>query len=500
MYSKRQMIGFFLGPIIFFIILLCPLPSGMKPEALRMAAITAMMAVWWISEAVPIPATALLPVALFPTLNIMDSATACAPYANHLIFLFLGGFLIAICMEKWNLHKRLALYTIRLVGVGPRRIILGFMIASAFISMWISNTATAMMMMPIALAVINQTADFLSKQNNTQIDTRPGHFRFGMALMLGVAYASSIGGVATIIGTPPNTILVGFLEKTYGQQISFASWMAFAAPLSAIMLLLTWVYLVKIALPPEIKELPGGKALIYDEIGRLGKISSAEKMILVVFILVAAAWILRGFITIGSQMMHDATIAIIGALLLFVIPVDFKKGEFLMDWRAAVKVPWDIILLFGGGLAIADGFMQTGLAGWIGQQLSLLQGAGYFSIIFVIVLLTIFLTEVTSNTAVAAMMIPITASIAIASAIHPFGPIFGACIAASYAFMLPVATPPNAIVFGARYITIPTMARTGFALNILGTILITLLIILLLPVVWDIDLMRLPAWINTSIK
>ena len=469
----------------------------MSASAIKVAAVAILMATWWITEAIPIPATALLPIALFPVLGVMKAAESTTQYANHLIFLFLGGFFIAVTMEKWHLHTRIALHTIKIIGVGPSRIILGFMLATAFLSMWISNTATAMMMLPIALAVVNQAADFINKNNIKGIDTRPSHFRFGTALMLGIAYAASIGGVATIIGTPPNTIMAGFIEKTYGQQISFASWMSIGVPLAAVMLILTWAYLVKIALPPEIKELPGGRKVLLNELEKLGPVSKAEKLILIVFFLVALSWIFRGFIKIDAlKFMHDSTIAIIGALLLFIIPVNFKKGEFLLEWQTAVKVPWDVILLFGGGLALANGFQVSGLDQWIGDQLKILQGSPLVVLIFIIVFVTIFLTEITSNTATSAMMIPIMGSIAFAMAIHPYGPIFAAGIAASYAFMLPVATPPNAVIFGSKYVTIPKMAKVGFLLNIVGCILITLLVLYLVPMILDMDLHLLPDWLK----
>jgi len=496
-YSLRQRIGFFLGPVLFILILILPTPANMSVPAMKVGAVTVLMAIWWITEAIPIPATALLPIALFPLLGVMKAADSTLQYANHLIFLFLGGFFIAVTMEKWHLHTRIALYTIKLVGVGPSRIILGFMLATAFLSMWISNTATAMMMLPIALAVVNQAADFINKNNVDNIDTRPTHFRFGMALMLGIAYSASIGGVATIIGTPPNTILVGFIEKTYGQQISFAKWMSIGVPLAAVMLIISWIYLVKIALPPEIKELPGGRELLKSELKKLGPLSKAEKLILIVFFLVAASWISRGFIHIEAlKYIHDSTIAILGALMLFILPVDFKKGEFLLDWKTAVKVPWDVILLFGGGLALANGFQVSGLDQWIGGQLDILHGAPLFILFFVVIIVAMILTEVTSNTATAAMLIPIMGSIALAMAIHPYGPIFAAGIATSYAFMLPVATPPNAVIFGSKYVTIPKMARVGFVLNFTGCILITLLILYLVPLIWKIDLYHLPNWLK----
>jgi sodium-dependent dicarboxylate transporter 2/3/5 len=488
-------LGYISGPIVFLIILLLPLPEGMRPEAMHVAAVAAWMAIWWITEAIPIPATALLPVALFPLLGVMKSSEVTTPYANHLIFLFMGGFFIAVTMERWNLHRRIALQIIRIVGTSPIQIILGFMVATALLSMWISNTATAMMMVPIGLAVIRQSLELLKDKNISAIKHEPGSYRFGTALMLGIAYSASIGGVATIIGTPPNTIVVAFLEREYNIAISFASWLAIGLPLAVTMLILSWLYLVKIALPPEIKILPGGRKLIMGELQRLGPTTKPEKYVLAVFSSVAVLWIVRGFIQIPLfENIHDATIAILGSLTLFIIPLDVKKREFLLDWKTAVQIPWDVILLFGGGLALARAFSVSELDVWLASSLTGLEGYNLIILIFFIVLLTIFLTEVTSNTATSAMLTPVMASIAIAMAIHPYGPVFAAGIAASYAFMLPVATPPNAVVFGSKYISIPVMARVGFFLNILGTILITLLIFYLLPLIWDIDITQLPAW------
>ncbi|MBN2071656.1 MAG: DASS family sodium-coupled anion symporter [Candidatus Krumholzibacteriota bacterium] len=495
MYGKRQKTGFFAGPAAMILLLLFARPGGMSPEALKVASVVILMAIWWITEAVPLAATALLPVALFPALGIMKASEATSPYANHLIFLFLGGFFIAVTMEKWNLHKRIALYTIRVVGTSPARIILGFMVASAFLSMWISNTATTMMMVPIGLAVIAQAAENIQAEGIKGIDTSPTRFRFGTSLMLGIAYASSIGGVGTLIGTPPNVFLAGFVENTWGVQISFLQWMTLGVPLAIIMVILTWVYLTKIVFPLEMKEIPGGKPFIDAEIARLGRMSGAEGKILLVFLLVAASWIARGFVKTGFfHSISDSTIAVIGALLLFVIPADFRRGDFLLDWKTALKVPWGVIILFGGGLSLANGFKVSGLDRWIGGQLVILDSSNYILLISIIVLVTVFLTEITSNTATSAMLIPIVASIAVAMSIHPYGPIIAVGISASYAFMLPVATPPNAIVFGSRQVTVPQMARAGFFLNILSWIIITLFITFILPVLWKIDLSTLPAW------
>ncbi|MFO7597077.1 MAG: DASS family sodium-coupled anion symporter, partial [Desulfocurvibacter africanus] len=473
--SQGRRIGFILGPVLFIAMLLLPVPEGMKPEAWKVAAITVLMAVWWITEAIPIPATSLLPIVLFPALGIMKSAQATIPYADHLIFLFMGGFFIAVTMERWNLHRRIAIHTIRLVGTSPSRMTLGFMLATGFLSMWISNTATAMMMVPIGLAVVMQATGLNSDQMRERVGGSTGEINFGKGLMLGIAYAASIGGVATIIGTPPNVIMVGMISKLYGQTISFAEWMMYGVPLSAIMLAITWFLLTKVLFKTGDLELGGGAAIIEKELRDLGPMKKEEKYIVYVGLVVSLMWIFQALIVkyLGFKMIADATIGILGALAMFAIPSDFKKGEFLLNWKTAVKIPWDVILLFGGGLAIANGFAKTDLAVWIAQQLTLLDGLSMLSFVAIVVTMTIFLTEVTSNTATATLLIPIMGASAVALGVHPYATIVGAVVAASYAFMLPVATPPNAVIFGSGAVTIGQMARTGFILNIVGTFLIT---------------------------
>ena len=502
--NKGKRIGFFLGPIVFILMLILPAPEGMNLEAWRVAAVTALMAIWWITEAIPIPATSLMPIALFPLLGVMKSSASTAPYANHLIYLFMGGFFLAVTMERWNLHRRVALYTIKAIGTSPARMTLGFMIATAFLSMWVSNTATAMMMVPIGLAVIQQATGFTSEHLRESGSSATGQeFNFGRGLMLGIAYAASIGGVATIIGTPPNTVMAGMVEKMFGVQIGFGQWMLFGVPLAAITLAIAWLLLTKILFRTGDMELAGGAKIINDEVKKLGPMSSEEKKIVIVGCFMAAFWLARGFMAksafILSFMPHfkyvgDATIAILGALILFAIPTNFKKSEFLLDWKTAVKIPWDVILLFGGGLAIANGFAKTGLATYIAAQLGGLEGASMLVFVGVVVLITIFLTEITSNTATATLLVPIMGSAAIAMSIHPFATIVAACVAASYAFMLPVATPPNAVVFGSGCVTIKQMAKAGVWLNIIGTVLITLFVVYLLPILWGVDLSTLPTW------
>lgn len=500
--GSGRKIGFFLGPAVFVLMLILPVPSGMEPAAWKVAAVTALMAIWWITEAIPIPATSLLPIAMFPLLGVMKSGASCAPYANHLIYLFMGGFFLAVTMERWNLHRRIALHTIKAVGTSPGRMILGFMIATGFLSMWVSNTATTMMMVPIGLAVIQQ-ATGLDSQAIKEHHLGGAEANFGKCLMLGIAYAASMGGVGTIIGTPPNTVMVGMVDKMYGVQISFGEWMLYGVPVAVIMIGASWFILTRILFPANGLELAGGESIINHEIEKLGPMSKEEKYIVIVGCFVAGFWLSRGFLK-KAAFIHDiwpnfgyvadATIGILGALILFAIPTDFKRGKFLLDWKTAVKIPWDVILLFGGGLAIANGFSKTGLATYIASRLSMLEGMTILMFVAIVVVITIFLTEITSNTATATLLVPIMGSAAIAMGVHPFTTIVSACVAASFAFMLPVATPPNAVVFGSGCVTIKQMAAAGFWLNIFGAVLITVSVVYFLPVIWGIDLNVLPSW------
>ncbi|HEX6923197.1 MAG TPA: DASS family sodium-coupled anion symporter [Bacillales bacterium] len=490
-YKQSQWIGLILGPLLFVLTLLFFSPQGLSPEAQAILASTLWMAVWWITEAIPIPATSLLPIVLFPLTGGLDMGTTTSSYGDDTVFLFMGGFMIALSMEKWNLHKRIALTIISIIGTSTQRIVLGFMVATGFLSMWISNTATAMMMVPIGLAIIYQVSEAL--KDEPSIDTSPENFSFGKALMLGIAYSASLGGIGTLIGTPPNAVLAGVVEQLYGVNISFAQWMLFGVPIGWVFIFIVWFYLVKIAFPMKVKNLPGGKKVIQDEIKALGAPAFEEKAVLVVFTLATLSWISRSFLL--SRFIpgiDDAVIAIAAAIILFIIPSRSKPGESILDWNTAVKLPWGILLLFGGGLAIAAGFVKTGLAEWIGQQLSVLNGIGIYVILLVVVGLVIFLTEITSNTATSTMMYPIMASLALALGVHPYALMVAAGVAASCAFMLPVATPPNAVVFGSGYLRIPDMAKAGLLLNIIGIILIPLAVYFWLPLVWGIDLTTFP--------
>jgi sodium-dependent dicarboxylate transporter 2/3/5 len=479
LYSSRQKIGLLLGPLLFVFVYLLPQPADMPEHSLQVAAVALLMATYWITEAIPIPATALMPIVLFPLLDVMPTSKVTLAYGNHLIFLFMGGFLIAVTIEKWQLHRRIALRTILLVGVSSNQIILGFMLATAFLSAWISNTATAMMMVTIGLAVV--------KQAQQDSGSQPDHSNFATALMLSIAYAASIGGVATLIGTPPNAILAGVIESNYGYSIGFAQWMLFGVPVSLTMLALGWFYLTRIAFKSEFDELPGGKHSIQQKLDELGPMSLPEKKVLSIFALVAVSWILRGLLDIEElSAVSDASIAIAGAVLLFIIPADKNMSEPLLDWHTAKTIPWDIMILFGGGFALANGFSSSGLTEWLAKQLVSLQNMDLIIIVFMVVLLVIFLTEITSNTATASLMLPVMGAFAVAIQISPLYLMVAVALAASFAFMLPVATPPNAIVFSSRKISIPQMARAGVWLNIIGSILITLYVIFYLPSVFDV--------------
>ena len=486
---KRHNIGLLLGPAVCITMLLGPVPADMPPSALKVAAVACLMAIWWISEAAPVAATALLPIVLFPLLGVMPTAETTTAYGNHLIFLFMGGFLIAVTMQKWNLHRRIAMHTIQAIGVSSNRIVLGFMLATALLSMWISNTATAMMMLPIATAVINEVDQLRSAGEGGSQGSSEIKSNFGICLMLGIAYSASIGGVATLIGTPPNAILAGMAEQIYGLKISFAGWLAFGLPLSVTMFLITWYYLTRLAYPLNQQNVPGIGKVISAELLRLGPVSRQERWVLVVFLLVASGWILRGLINVPAlSMVSDASIAMAGALLLFIIPADIAKREFLLDWKTAASIPWDIIILFGGGFALAQGFIESGLSLWIAGQMATLEGTSLITLIGVATLIVIFLTEITSNTATATIMIPVLGALSVAMGLHPYSLMVPAAVAASFAFMLPVATPPNAIIFSSRTVTIPQMAKAGFWLNIIAVVLISLFVLLLLPLVWGIDL------------
>lgn len=442
---------------------------GLTPEGRVTAAVGALMAVWWLSEALPLSVTALLPVVLLPPLGARAIGEATGPYADPVIFLFLGGFILALGMQRWGLHRRIALHTLRVVGTRPRMVIGGLMLATGLISMWVSNTATVAMMLPIGVSVIHLV--------RARLEGQPAAAgAFATALTLGIAYAASIGGVGTLIGTPPNVILKAYVERTYGQEISFAAWLALGVPLVAVFLPLAWLYLAWVAFPVRLEAIPGGRELIREELGRLGPMSHGERAVLVVFLLTAAAWVLRPQIVArtGLAGLTDEGIAVAAAVVLFLVPARSRESAFVMDWETASRLPWGILLLFGGGLSLAGAIQASGVDRFIGRGFAVLAGVPPFVIVLSVALVVIFLTELTSNTAVASTFMPVLGGAGGAAALGMDATLLlvPAALAASYGFMLPVGTPPNAIVFGSGFVTQRQMVRAGLGLNLLGALLV----------------------------
>jgi sodium-dependent dicarboxylate transporter 2/3/5 len=464
--------GMALGPAAALAMLLLPVPEGLTPGGWATAAIAVWMAVWWASEALPVAATALLPLVFFPLFGISAFGETAAPYANPLIFLFLGGFLISLALQRWNLHRRIALHVLAAVGNRPPALVGGLMAATAFLSMWISNTATAMMMMPLAASLISVLTRGADERAEAGISS---------ALLLAVAYSASIGGLATLVGSPPNALLAAYMDQRHGIRIGFADWLTIGLPVTLVMLPLTWLLLTRVVFhlggARTEESAAAGTQLIACELQKLGKVSVPEKRVAAVFALVAALWIFNPLISAwaGSIDLHDAGIAIAGALLLFVIPSGTARGVFLLDWNFAKRAPFDILILFGGGLSLAQAVDSTGLAAWIGNGLSFFAAWPVVALLVAVALLVVFLTELTSNTATTAAFLPVVGAVAVTAGLDPLLLAAPAALAASCAFMLPVATPPNAIVFGTGRITIPQMMRAGFLVNLVAVAVIAVL-------------------------
>lgn len=477
---NTKKIGLLLGPLAFILVLFFFQPEDLNADARSILASTIWIAIWWITEAIPIAVTALLPIILFPLTGGLDLTLTTASFGHKYVFLYVGGFIIAIAIQKWNLHKRIALNIIRVIGTDVVKIILGFMIATAFMSMWISNTATAVMMLPIAMAIVAQLKD----NPNTIEDENE---IFGKALMLGIAYSASIGGLSTLIGTPPNLVLAGVVEETFGYEITFSEWFKFGFPISIILLFICWKYITGIAFKFKQKDFPGGRQEIKNQLKKLGKISYEEKLVAIVFSLTAFAWVTRDYLLkILIPVIDDTIIAMASAIIIFLLPTKDRKRR-LLNWEEAVKLPWGILLLFGGGMALAAGFKESGLALWIGNQMTLLDGISLFLLVFILITCVNFLTEITSNLATTAMLLPILYPMAINIDVHPFILMVSTTLAASCAFMLPVATPPNAVVFGSGYLRIPDMVKIGLWMNIISIIILTFFVFYLLPILWDFD-------------
>ena len=474
-YRTYQLVGLLLGPICFTAMLLAPAPAGLSPAGWATAALAVWMAVWWATEALPLFVTALLPLVMLPLLGISSLNDAAIPFANPVVVLLCGGFLIALAVERWDLHRRIAFHIILRVGNRPLNLIGGVMLASAALSMWITNTATTVMMLPIAVSLITVVTP--PEQGRTQ-DT----INFAAAMMLGVAYAASIGGMGTLIGSPPNALAASYLEQTFKLQMTFAEWMAIALPIMLVMLAAAFLILTRVSLPVS-KALASTETHVVAEMLReMGPMSGPEKKVACLFAAVAASWILHPFIggPLGSRI-TDTGIAVAGAIALFAIPGDWQKRVFLLDWETARKARFDILILFGGGLSLAQAIDSSGLAVWIGHGLSFLHGMPLVVLLLGATLLIVFLTELMSNTATAAAFLPIAGSLALGAEVAPVLVAVPVALAASAAFMLPVATLPNALVFGTGYISLPQMLNAGFLLSVAGAIVISVCVALAAP-------------------
>lgn len=472
------------GPLVFVLFQYIEPPEGLKPVAFMLLGITIWMAIWWVFEVVPIAVTALIPIIVFPLFDVLTISETTAQYGHKYVFLYLGGFVLAVAIERWELHRRIALHIIKAIGSKASYLILGFMLATAFLSMWISNTATTVMMLPIAIAITNQ----INQQNQTGDNSS----YFSKALMLSIAYSASIGGTATLIGTPPNLVLAGVLENTYGIKIGFFEWMIFAFPVSMILLFICWKYLTLVAFKLKNVKFSDGKGQIKEMIAKLGQFSYEEKMVGLVFLFAALGWIFRGLLEQFIPAIDDTIIAVCAALLLFLIPSKKKKGRMLLTWKEAVRIPWGIIILFGGGMALAKGFTETGLATWIAGQITFFEGVSVIVFILLVATLVNFLTEVTSNLATTAMLLPILAPVALSFNMHPYLIMIAVTLSASCAFMLPVATPPNAIVFGSNYLKVSDMVRKGFLMNVISIIFITLAVYFFMPYAFGLETLEFP--------
>ena len=471
-----------LGPGVFVALLLIDAPKGMPDLAWHTTAAVAWMAIWWLTEAIPVAATALLPLVLFPFLGISNVGDTAAPFANPIIFLFLGGFMLAAAMERWNLHRRIALNIVRVVGTGPRAMVGGFMVASAFLSMWISNTATAVMMLPIAMSMLSD--------RNVEDD------RFAHCMLLGIAFGSSIGGLGTLIGTPPNALLAGYMSQTYSVEIGFGRWMLVGVPLVVLFLPLCWLLLTRLVFPVSAADTVIDPSHVRAEIARLGSPARGEKLVALVFAAVVALWLARPLLgPIGSGL-SDAGIAIAGALALFVIPAGRASGPRLLDWPSVARLPWGVLILFGGGLTLAAAIQGSGLATWVADGLAGLSALPIFLALAISIAIVVFLTELTSNTATAATFLPIASALAIGMSQNPLLFTVPIALAASCAFMMPVATPPNAIVFGSGRLTVGRMARAGIWLNLLSIGALVGLTYVLFNQVFGVTLGEIPTWVT----
>ncbi len=470
--TRIKQIGFVAGPLSFFLVLFLVDPGFISPGANKVLAVALWMIVWWITEAVPIPITALLPLIVFPLLGVMKMSEAAAPYANPIIFLFMGGFMIAIGLEKHRLHERIALNLIRITGTSGNGIILGFLIATGFISMWISNTATAMMMLPIAVSVISLLST--ERENNPE-EVTIGERNFAIGLMLVIAYAANIGGIGTLIGTPPNVVFAGLLDQFYGQKIQFGKWMLIGLPISIVLLTACHLVITRFVFPNNLKKIYGADALIKNKLTELGPIRKEEKLVMVIFGITSSCWIFQQPINllIGSEMLNDTNIAMAGGSLMFIVPSSLKKFTFLLHWRDTEKLAWGILILFGGGLCLAQGLSNAGVIQAVGARIAEQSNSANWLLLGLITA-SVFITELMSNVALVQIFIPVVFGIATNLEMDPILLGLPVTLGASMAFMFPVSTPPNAIVFSSGHMKIKDMMRAGIVMNLVSVLVIYL--------------------------
>jgi len=473
-----QKVGRILGPVVFAVMLATDQwQDAMNPQAWRAAAVGLWMAIWWATEAIPVPVTAFLPLVIFEPLGIASIRDAAVHYANPIIYLFLGGFLMALAIERWNLHRRIALAILDRTGTDGRRLIGGFMLVCALLSMWMTNTSTTMMLLPIVLsviAVIRDNIPELSEKSRTD---------FQIAMLLGLAYSASIGGLATLVGTPPNALLIGYLAENYGIEISFAQWMMVGVPVTMVMLPIAWIALTRFLHPVNFPASDAVNDHLHKLREELGPMTTPERRVAVIFVLVIFSWMLRRPLTelLGITGVSDAGIVMTAGVILFLLPSGNPEQPTLMTWQYATRLPWGVLILFGGGLSLAAAVSNTGLALWLGESLAPLNAFGLAALVVAAVALVIFLTELTSNLATTATLLPVMGAIAVQAGLPPLFLTVPITIAASCAFMLPVATPPNAIVFATGQITIPQMVRAGLVLNLIGIVIVTIIALYLAP-------------------
>lgn len=478
--ATHQKIGLFLGPVVALVMLFSDAPQGLGEAGWATAACGVLMAIWWATEAVPIAVTALIPLVAFPLLGVTTIQDTAAPYANKVIFLFLGGFIVAYTMQRWNLHRRIALNVLQLFGSNGKSLVAGFMFSSAVLSMWVMNTSTTMMLLPIAVSIIS----VIHKSVHSLDDKARDDFQY--ALLLGVAYGATIGGMATLVGTLPNAMLAGFMLETYGTEIDFARWMMIGVPLAIVMLPLAWLALTRWAFTVNFETSVDGKVALEQMRDELGRMTVPEIRVSIVFSILVIAWVGRPVFSLlpGLSALDDSGIAMAGAIALFLIPSGDKTDPLLIRWQYVERLPWNVLLLFGGGLTLASAVSRSGLAEWIGNSLQSLTALPLIGLVVIAASMIILLTEFTSNTATTATFLPIVGAVAVAASIDPIVLAVPVTLAASCAFMLPVATPPNAIVFGSGMLTIPKMIRAGIVLNLIGVVVVSLAATVLAPLVF----------------